>query len=101
MLSDDTSMMNTVSLQPLAGIHDTPDRAWAADWLVDILIREGVEITPDVKEHLWTALTSLASAPVVERTITGLNALLQSSALKQALHPYCIGPSRPAARRGA
>lgn len=90
-LSDDTAMMNTISLQPLAGIHETPERAWAADWLVDILIREGVEITPDVKEHLWTALTSLASAPVVERTITGLTVLLQSSALKQALRPYCIG----------
>ncbi|MBF2717674.1 conjugal transfer protein TrbE [Agrobacterium vitis] len=90
-LSDDTSLMNTVSLQPLAGIHDTPERAWAADWLVDILVREGVEITPDVKEHLWTALTSLASAPVVERTISGLAALLQANALKQALRPYCIG----------
>lgn len=90
-LSDDTSLLNTVSLQPLAGIEDTPERAWAADWLVDILIREGVTITPAVKEYLWTALTSLASAPVVERTITGLTVLLQSSALKQALQPYCIG----------
>ncbi|KAJ32450.1 conjugal transfer protein TrbE, partial [Agrobacterium tumefaciens] len=90
-LSDDTALMNTVSLQPLAGIHETPERAWAADWLVDILTREGVEITPDVKEHLWTALTSLASAPVVERTISGLAALLQANALKQALRPYCIG----------
>lgn len=90
-LSDDTSLLNTVSLQPLAGIEDTPERAWAADWLVDILIREGVTITPVVKEYLWTALTSLASAPVVERTITGLTVLLQSSALKQALRPYCIG----------
>jgi type IV secretion system protein VirB4 len=35
-------------------------------------MREGVAITPEVKEHLWTALTSLASAPVEERTITGL-----------------------------
>ncbi|WP_238123128.1 MULTISPECIES: conjugal transfer protein TrbE [unclassified Xanthobacter] len=84
-LSDDT-----VALQPLAGIHHTPERAWAADWLVDILMREGVTVTPDVKEHIWTALTSLASAPVEERTITGLAVLLQSSALKQALRPYCI-----------
>ena len=50
-----------VSLQPLAGIHDTPERAWAADWIVDILTREGVAVTPEVKEHLWSALTSLAS----------------------------------------
>lgn len=87
-LSDD---VHTVSLQPLAHIHHTPERAWAADWIVDILLREGVSITPQVKEHLWSALTSLASAPVHERTLTGLSVLLQSSPLKQALLPYCIG----------
>ncbi len=64
----------TVSLQPLARIPDTYERAWAADWIVAILIREGMAITPEVKEHIWTALTSLASAPVGERTLTGLNA---------------------------
>jgi type IV secretion system protein VirB4 len=81
----------SVSLQPLARIHDTYERAWAADWIVAILMREGIAITPEVKEHLWTALTSLASAPVGERTITGLAVLLQSNDLKQALRPYCVG----------
>jgi type IV secretion/conjugal transfer VirB4 family ATPase len=82
---------NMVSLQPLAGIQYTPERAWAADWIVDILAREGVAVTPEVKEHLWSALTSLASAPMDERTLTGLAVLLQSAKLKQALQPYCIG----------
>ncbi|KAB2676093.1 conjugal transfer protein TrbE [Brucella tritici] len=81
----------SVSLQPLALIHDTYERAWAADWIVAILSREGITITPEAKEHIWTALTSLASAPVEERTITGLNVLLQSNDLKQALRPYCVG----------
>jgi type IV secretion system protein VirB4 len=81
----------SVNLQPLARIHDVPERAWTADWVVAILTREGVSITPEVKEHLWTALTSLASAPVEERTITGLCVLLQSNDLKQALRPYCVG----------
>ncbi|MCO5128934.1 MAG: conjugal transfer protein TrbE [Xanthobacteraceae bacterium] len=89
-LTDD-AQSTSVSLQPLALIHHVPERAWAADWLVDILLREGVTITPDVKEYIWAALTSLASAPVEERTITGLTVLLQSSALKQALRPYCVG----------
>lgn len=83
--------IDSVSLQPLARIHDVPERAWAADWIVAILTREGVPITPEVKEHLWTALTSLASAPIEERTITGLVVLLQSNDLKQALRPYCVG----------
>ncbi|MCA0279136.1 MAG: conjugal transfer protein TrbE [Proteobacteria bacterium] len=81
----------SVSLQPLAGVHEVQERAWAADWIAAILLREGVPITPDVKEHLWSALTSLASAPVNERTITGLAVLLQSNDLKQALRPYCVG----------
>ena len=81
----------SVSLQPLARIQDVPERAWAADWIVAILMREGIAIDPQVKEHLWSALTSLASAPVGERTITGLAVLLQSNDLKQALRPYCVG----------
>ena len=81
----------SVSLQPLARIHDTYERAWAADWIVAILTREGIPITPEVKEHIWTALTSLASAPVEERTITGFAVLLQSNDIKQALRPYCVG----------
>ncbi|PBB90288.1 conjugal transfer protein TrbE [Mesorhizobium sp. WSM3864] len=81
----------SVSLQPLARINDTYERAWAADWIVAILAREGVAVGPDAKEHIWAALTSLASAPVEERTITGLCVLLQANDLKQALRPYCIG----------
>jgi type IV secretion system protein VirB4 len=81
----------SVSLQPLARIQDTYERAWAADWIVAILAREAIPISPDVKEHIWTALTSLASAPIAERTITGLSVLLQANALKQALRSYCIG----------
>ncbi|MBZ9758244.1 conjugal transfer protein TrbE [Mesorhizobium sp. ESP6-5] len=81
----------SVSLQPLARVHDTYERAWAADWIVAILTREGIQITPDAKEHIWAALTSLASAPLEERTITGLSVLLQANDLKQALRPYCVG----------
>jgi type IV secretion system protein VirB4 len=80
-----------VALAPLCAIDDPAERAWAAEWLAAILDREGVTVTPDAKEHVWSALTSLASAPVNERTLTGLTVLLQSAALKQALKPYCLG----------
>jgi type IV secretion system protein VirB4 len=81
----------SVALQPLARIDDAGERAWAAEWIATLLARESVTVTPDLKEYLWSALTSLASAPVTERTITGLSVLLQSNALKQALQPYTIG----------
>jgi len=81
------------SLQPLARIDEAGERAWAAEWLAGLLAREGVTIEPQVKELLWSALASLATAPVGERTLTGLTVLLQSSALKQALQPYTLdGP---------
>ena len=81
----------TIALQPLAHIDDDAERGWAAEWIAAILARENVTVTPDLKDHIWSALTSLASAPVGERTLTGLSVLLQSQALKQALRPYCIG----------
>ncbi|MEJ0066191.1 MAG: conjugal transfer protein TrbE [Caulobacteraceae bacterium] len=82
-----------VTLQPLARVDEAAERAWAAEWLAAVLAREGVTVTPEVKEHLWTALASLGSAPVQERTLTGLSVLLQSNALKRALLPYTVaGP---------
>jgi type IV secretion/conjugal transfer VirB4 family ATPase len=88
-LSDDAT--EPVALQPLCLIDDAAERAWAAEWIANILARETIVVTPDAKDHLWSALTSLASAPVGERTLTGLSVLLQSQTLKRALQPYCLG----------
>jgi len=88
-LSDDA--IAPVALQPLAAVPNPADQAWAAEWIAAILGREGVTVTPEAKEHLWSALTSLATAPLPERTLTGLSVLLQSGALKRALQPYCVG----------
>ncbi|HVR58427.1 MAG TPA: conjugal transfer protein TrbE [Pseudolabrys sp.] len=80
-----------VSLQPLSAIDDVSERGWAAEWISSILSREKIEVTPETKDHVWTALISLASAPREERTVTGLSVLLQSNILKRALQPYCLG----------
>ena len=80
-----------VALQPLARIDEAAERAWAAEWLAALLAGEGVAVDPAAKEHLWSALTSLATAPASERTLTGLAVLLQSQSLKQALSPYLVG----------
>ena len=88
-LSEDSD--EPVLLQPLARIDEPAQRNWASEWLQAILVAEGVAIDPETKDHLWSALSSLASAPVAERTLTGLAVLLQSQALKQALAPYCVG----------
>ncbi|ADG10955.1 conjugal transfer protein TrbE [Caulobacter segnis] len=80
-----------LSLQPLARIDLAEERAWASEWLAAILAREGVVMTPAVRQHLWAALGSLSGAPVAERTLTGLVALLASPPLKAALAPFVLG----------
>jgi len=80
-----------IAFQPLARIDQEGYRAWAAEWLEGRLLHEGVTVGPDEKAAIWSALGSLAGAPVEQRTLTGLSVLLQSNALRQALQPYVLG----------
>jgi type IV secretion system protein VirB4 len=82
-----------IAFQPLRGIDNATERAWAAEWVGALLAHEKVLITPEVKEAVWSALTNLATAPIEERTLTGLSLLLQSLGLRSALAPYTLeGP---------
>lgn len=83
----------TLAFQPLANIDNAGERSWAADWIAALLAHESLVVTPEIKDAIWTALGSLASAPREERTLTGLALLLQSNALRIALQPYTLeGP---------
>src|SRR3546814_7202285 len=57
-----------IAFQPLAGIDDPATRSWAADWLEGLLAHEGIEPDPGIKDALWSALGSLASARSEEHT---------------------------------
>lgn len=84
---------DTLAFQPLRGIDDAAERSWAAEWIAALFAHEKVLVTPEVKGAVWSALGSLASAPVEERTLTGLVLLLQSNALRTALSAYTLeGP---------
>jgi type IV secretion system protein VirB4 len=80
-----------VAFQPLARIDREGWRTWAAEWIEGRLVQEGVAVGPPEREAVWTALGSLAGAPLEQRTMTGLSVLLQSNALRQALAPYVLG----------
>lgn len=82
-----------LAFQPLRHVHEDGERLWALDWLCGVLLHEGIATTPEIKESIWSALRNLGSAPVKERTMTGLVALLSRDALRQALQPYTLeGP---------
>ena len=82
-----------LAFQPLARIEDTHQRSWAQEWICGLIAHEQGPVTPDIKDSVWSALCNLAQAPVQERTLTGLVALLQDNTLRQALTPYTLnGP---------
>jgi type IV secretion/conjugal transfer VirB4 family ATPase len=82
-----------IAFQPLRHIDRADERAWAAEWIGALLAHEKVLVTPEIKEAVWSALTNLATAPIEERTLTGLSLLLQSAPLRSALAPYTLeGP---------
>ncbi len=89
----DLGLEGGLTFQPLRDLHDPAARAWAAEWVQGLLAHERVEPSPEIKDAVWSALGSLGSAPVEERTLTGLATLLQSNKLRQALQPYTLnGP---------
>src|SRR5690606_30870064 len=82
-----------LAFQPLRRIDEPGERGWAGEWIGALLAHEQVAVTPEVKDAVWSALGSLASAPLAERTLTGLSLLVQSNALRAALAPHTLeGP---------
>ncbi|WP_068084082.1 conjugal transfer protein TrbE [Novosphingobium rosa] len=82
-----------MAFQPLRHIDRLDERAWAGEWIGALISAESVQMTPEIKDMVWSALSSLASAPEEERTLTGLSLLLQSTRLRSALTPYTLeGP---------
>jgi type IV secretion system protein VirB4 len=89
-LGHGSDALNGLSFQPLKDIDDPVERGWAADWILDLLSHLLILPTPEMREHVWSALTNLAGAPESERTLTGLSLLLQSNELRTALAPYTL-----------
>src|SRR5690606_17651944 len=87
----DLSAKGDIAFQPLARVDEPAYRSQAAEWVEGRLVMEGEAVGPDEKAAIWSALGSLASAPLGQRTMTGLCALLQSNRLRQALAPYVLG----------
>lgn len=57
--SIELGLEGTLALQPLARIDEPGEMAFALEWVTGLLSNEGMKITPDVKDAIWTALQSL------------------------------------------
>jgi type IV secretion/conjugal transfer VirB4 family ATPase len=81
------------AFQPLRRIDDRAERVWASRFILNLLLAQHVEETPEIKHDVDQALELTATAPVEQRTLTGLTVNLANLALKAALRPYTLqGP---------
>ncbi|MBV9409554.1 MAG: DUF87 domain-containing protein [Candidatus Eremiobacteraeota bacterium] len=80
------------SFCPLAHVDDVAERAWAAEWLENVVALQGVTVTPAHRQAIYQALTLLAESE--SRTITDLlHGPLQNRELRAALERYALdGP---------
>ncbi|MBZ0149083.1 MAG: conjugal transfer protein TrbE, partial [Pseudorhodoplanes sp.] len=66
----DLGLGSALAFQPLRDIDEPASRAFARDWVLGLIAHEGVVADPAIRDAIWTALNSLASAPPNERTLT-------------------------------
>jgi len=89
----DLGLEGDLAFHPLRDVDSEGGLAAAQAWVLGLIEQEGVTVTPEVKQAVWTALQSLGAAPAAQRTLTGLVALIQLPDLRQALEPYTLaGP---------
>ena len=79
-----------LTLQPLGRVDQGSDRQWAHQWVLDLLIQEGLSLDPAVKDAVWEALENLATHEKPRRTMSLFVSLLQHGAAKDALKPYTL-----------
>lgn len=84
---------SSLKFQPLARVDEEVERAWARDWLVELLVAEGLEVGPSEKKLLWDALgpDGVAGMPVVQRTMYALKNTVQDAKIRQVIGQYCLG----------
>jgi type IV secretion system protein VirB4 len=84
----DLGEQGALGLQPLESIDDVAERAWALDWVCDILSAAHIIVSPELKAELWRTLDILSARPREDRTVSLLSALVQDTNVRAALGPF-------------
>jgi type IV secretion system protein VirB4 len=80
-----------MAFQPLRNVDQKAEREWAAEWVEELLILQGAEMTATRRQLLWEALERLAAQPPERRTMSFLARLTRQQELTQYLRPYTQG----------
>ena len=77
---------------PLFDLATDPDRAWASEWIENLVSLQGVVITPDHRNAISRQISLMSEAP--GRSLSDFVSGVQMREIKDALHHYTVdGPS--------
>lgn len=79
---------DNLAFQPLKNVEDEEEKAWALQWLSQILYQEGIKVDAKKRTLLWEALKSLADMDKSYRTLSNFISFLQDSDMSEALTLY-------------
>ncbi|UPT64905.1 MAG: conjugal transfer protein TrbE [Hyphomonadaceae bacterium JAD_PAG50586_4] len=87
----DLGIEGALGLTPLADIDQDDERAWAIDWIADILKTAQVAVTPERRAEIWRALDILGAREPEDRTLSLFTALVQDEEVRAGLAPFTQG----------
>ena len=82
--------VDALRLQPLGGVDEPAERAWAAEWLECLVSLQGTAITPPLRQRIRHAVELLARNERMHRTLSELSVHFQHEALSGSLRPYTV-----------
>ena len=83
--------VDDMSFQPFSNIDDQNEKEWANEWILDVIEQENVEITPEVKMAVSSAMESLSQSPKHHRTLQNFKTIVNNILVKDALGEYIDG----------
>ncbi len=87
--TDPSESANSAQMMPLSDIDSQSGLLWTLDWVEQLIILQGVEMTPGRRRAIHEALLLLRESP--SRTITEFKTNLQDEGLREALEFYVVG----------
>ncbi len=76
-------------IMPLARVEDEQERVWAAGWLEECLLLQGISVTPSHRKEIWAALGKMGTM-TGNRTLTDFCATVQDEAIRDGLRHYTL-----------
>ncbi|MGC1303743.1 MAG: conjugal transfer protein TrbE [Caulobacteraceae bacterium] len=77
-----------LTFQPLADLDDAGALEWACGWVEDLVVGQGVQVAPDIREQIYLGLVQVQKVPTRLRTLTHLWTQVQDESVKTALRPF-------------